>query len=120
MGRPKKAAQIHAEQVLTNAINAIVDEPEVKLTPNEVLDGLQDYIEYGVKVRVDDLHWYVQKGKLSVSGSLFVPLKAVKEGADYLVAQERFVRAANRRDRNGNLAIGNIINKAGNDISHGE
>lgn len=89
-----------------------------QLIETDILKALDKYIQYGIKIKVTDLHWFLSKGKLSVSGSLSVPIEAVIEGADFLLAQEMYVRAANRKDKNGNYAIGNIIDKSGNDISH--
>jgi len=96
----------------------VEDGVEETLTKEQITDALGDYIAAGISLAFKDNIWFLKKGKLAVSGNCEIPLAAVLESADYLVAQERFVRAANRRDRNGNLAIGNIIDKSGNDISH--
>ena len=122
MARPKKIqenVQTPTPEILPSVArySKFRDYDENPLTSLEIHEELEEYLEYGVKLRVDDKHWHLSKGKLSTSGSIHMPLSSVKYSADFLVAQERFVRAANRRDSNGNLAIGNIIDKSGNDIS---
>lgn len=118
-GLPSPIAQPYKRQprnvVEINPADQVVD----KLTEQELESALEPYFVRGMKLKVTDKHWYLTKGSLANSGSLEVPLEAVLHGADYLLAQESYVRLANRRDSKGRRAIGDIIDKAGNDITDG-
>lgn len=109
MARPRK--------VLAEALHdADVVLPE--LTEDEIRDALSDYIASGVRFALAGDVWNLSKGKLSVAGNVCVPLKVVVQGAEHLVAQEYYVRAANRRDSKGRRAIGDIYDKAGEDVTN--
>lgn len=54
----------------------------VALTPEQVTDGLQSYINRGLKVRFDDISWFIKNGAAEDSGNLAMPLAAVKAAAD--------------------------------------
>lgn len=108
-GRPRKVI----EESPSDA-----DVISVALTEDEIRAALDDYIVSGVKFSTDGNAWNLSKGKLAVSGNLRVPLKAVVHGAEHLVAQEYYVRMANRKDSKGRRAIGDIYDKSGDDITN--
>ena len=57
----------------------------VKLTPEEVTEKLQAYINRGLKVRFDDVSWMMKNGAAEDSGSLSMPLVAILQKADHLM-----------------------------------
>lgn len=61
-----------------------VPEPQVvvALTPEQVSEGLQSYINRGLKVRFDDISWFIKNGAAEDSGNLAMPIAAIRAAAD--------------------------------------
>lgn len=105
MGRPRKSAK---EFEVTGSDPVLRDDEGYspadviadKLTESEVKSTLGRYITAGVDVRVTDKHWFMRKGKLSNSGSLSVPIKALIAAGDFLLAQYGYVEQIIATKRN--------------------
>jgi hypothetical protein len=54
----------------------------VALTPEQVTEGLQSYINRGLKVRFDDISWFIKNGAAEDSGNLAMPIAAIRTAAD--------------------------------------
>lgn len=54
----------------------------VALTPEQVTDGLQSYINRGLKVKFDDISWFIKNGAAEDSGNLAMPIAHIRSAAD--------------------------------------
>lgn len=134
MGRPRKVAkdfsQTGADPVLRDDQNlSPADELVEALTEGEIIAALADFIEAGIKVKVTDQHWLLekeffiprkvglpQKKKLANTGSLQMPIASVVNAANFLYSQVQYVEQvidASLKKGKKYSGIGEVIGKDG-------